>query len=192
MANKRVDTYLKHSELWPAEVARLREVLLATGLTEDLKWGKPCYAHDGRNIVIVQEMKAFLALMFFKGALLTDPAGVLEEQGDNTRAARRMTFTSVEDVDRLAPTIAGYVNAAVAVEESGAALPPPPPLVFADVLQQRMDADSQFKAAFDSLSPGCQREYNLYFTDAKKVETRQARLDRYAERILAGRRMRDR
>ena len=190
--NKRVDTYLRHSTLWPPEVARLREVLLTTGLSEDLKWGKPCYAHDGHNVVIVQEFKPHLALMFFKGALMADPEGVLEEQGENSRAAMRMTFTSVEDVDRLAPTIRQYVAEAVAVEESGAKLPPPPPIVLADVLAARIDSDERFKAAFEGLSRGCQREYNLYFGDAKKPETRQARLDRYAEQILAGRPMRDR
>lgn len=190
--NKRVDTYLRHSTLWPDEVARLREVLLATGLNEDLKWGKPCYAHDGRNIAIVQEFKPHLALMFFKGALMADPAAVLEEQGENSRAAMRMTFTSLEDVDRMASTIREYVAEAVAIEESGAKLPPPPPLVLADVLAARIDADPQFKAAFEGLSRGRQREYNLHFAEAKKPETRQARLDRYAERILAGRPMRER
>ena len=190
--SKRVDTYLQHSKLWPAEVARLRQVLLATGLSEDLKWGKPCYAHDGHNVVIVQEFKPHLALMFFKGALMADPAGVLEEQGENSRAAMRMTFTSVEDVDRLTPTIREYVAEAVAVEESGAKLPPPKPIVLTDVLAARIDSDDQFKEAFEGLTRGCQREYNLYFGDAKKFETRQARLDRYAEQILAGRAMRDR
>ncbi|MEY4175267.1 MAG: hypothetical protein RI900_2432, partial [Actinomycetota bacterium] len=102
MANPRVDAYLKNSKLWPAEVARLRAVLVGTGLSEEVKWGKPCYCDGDRNIAILQEMKSFLALMFFKGALMPDPAGVLEDQGPNSRSAKRMTFTSVADVDRLA------------------------------------------------------------------------------------------
>ena len=97
-----VDEYISQSEKWPEVIAALRPILLDSGLTAQIKWAKPCYTHDGRNIVIVQEMKDFLALMFFKGALLNDPDGVLEEQGPNSRSARRIRFTSVDDVTRLA------------------------------------------------------------------------------------------
>ncbi len=190
--NSRVDAYLKNSKLWPSEVARLREVLLATGLGEEMKWGKPCYCDGERNIAIVQEMKSFLALMFFKGALMPDPAGVLEEQGPNSRSAKRITFTSVADVDRLAGVIADYVKAAIVVEDSGVKAPPAPALELVDVLKARLDADPAFALAFGSLSPSCQREYNMHFADAKQVATREARLAKYADRILAGKRMRDR
>ena len=105
--------------MWPEEIAGLRPILLGCGLTEEIKWRKPCYSHEGRNIVILQEMKAFLALMFFKGALLKDPAGVLEDQGPSSRSARRIRFTSVEDVARLAGTVEAYVEEAIAVEEAG-------------------------------------------------------------------------
>ena len=93
-----VDAYLAEAELWPEEIRALRPVLLDCGLTEEIKWGKPCYSHEGRNIFIVQEMKGFLALMFFKGALLGDPDGVLEEQGANSRSARRICIRSIDDV----------------------------------------------------------------------------------------------
>lgn len=192
MANPRVDAYLRNSKLWPTEVGRLREVLLATGLDEEMKWGKPCYCDGDRNIAIVQEMKSFLALMFFKGALMPDPAVVLEDQGPNSRSAKRMTFTSVSDIDRLAGVIADYVATAIAVEDSGVKPPPAPPLELVDVLQARVDTDPAFAAAFGSLSPSCQREYNMHFADARQLATREARLAKYAERILAGKRMRDR
>lgn len=192
MPNPRVDAYLKNSKQWPAEVARLRSVLLATGLTEEMKWGRPCYCDGDRNIAIVQEMKSFLALMFFKGALMPDPAGVLQEQGPNSRSAKRMTFTSVDDVDRLADVVAAYVAVAIEVEDSGVQAPPPPALELADVLQARIDSDPAFAAAFGALPPGCRREYNMYFSDAKQLATREARLAKYADRILAGKRMRDR
>ena len=86
----RVDDYIEQSTLWPDEMTALRPILLAAGLTEEIKWRKPCYSHDGKNIVIVQEMKGFLALMFFKGALLKDLKGILVDQGPNSRSARRV------------------------------------------------------------------------------------------------------
>lgn len=113
--NPKVDAYIRRSEQWPTEMTDLRPVLLSCGLTEEIKWGKPCYSHEGRNIVILQEMKDFLALMFFKGPLLNDSEGVLEEQGPNSRSARRIRFTSVEDVARL--TVHARVGAHPEVEE---------------------------------------------------------------------------
>lgn len=190
--NARVDAYINRSSQWPAEMRRLRDLLLAAGLTEDIKWGKPCYSDGDRNIAIMQEMKAFLALMFFKGALMPDPKGLLQDQGPNSRSAKRMTFTSVADIDAVATAIAKYVKAAIAVEDAGVKAPPAPALELVDVLQERIDADAAFKAAFETLTPGARREYNLHFADAKQRATREARLAKYADRILAGMRMRDR
>ncbi len=187
-----VDAYIARSEKWPREIAALRPVLLSCGLSEEIKWGKPCYSHTDTNIVILQEMKDFLALMFFTGALLSDPAGVLEEQGPNSRAARRIRFTSVEEATRLAETVRSYVIEAVALRDSGAELPPPPELVLVDELRRRLDEDPALEAAFAALTPGRQREYNLYFSDAKKPETRAARIEKSIERILQGRGRRDR
>lgn len=190
--NPKVDAYAARSTLWPAEVVALRGVLLGCGLDEELKWGKPCYAHGGANIAIIQEMKGFLALMFFKGALLSDPEGVLEEQGENSHSAKRITFRSVADVTSLSGTIAAYVAEAIAVEQSGAKVAPRPALVLVDALQGRIDSDPAFRAAFESLTPGRQREYHLHVSDAKQLTTRQARVEKHAERILAGKGLRDR
>ncbi len=137
-------------------------------------------------------MKDFLALMFFKGALLADPEKVLEDQGPNSRSARRMTFKSVEDVTRLADTIGDYVAEAIDLEEAGAEVGPPPEPVLVDELQARLDGDSQLKKAFEALTPGRQREYNLYFSGAKQTKTRASRVERYAEKILEGKGLRDR
>jgi uncharacterized protein YdeI (YjbR/CyaY-like superfamily) len=190
--NPKVDAYLARSVTWPAEIARLRPVLLGCGLSEELKWGKPCYAHDGHNIAIVQEMKAFLALMFFKGALLDDPAGVLESQGPNSRSARRICFTSTDDVDRLAATVEALVRQAVTVEQAGLTVEAAPAPEPAAELQDRLDADPALAAAFAALTPGRRREYNLYITAAKRSETRVDRVAACAERILAGKGLRDR
>jgi uncharacterized protein YdeI (YjbR/CyaY-like superfamily) len=116
--NPDVDAYVDRSRGWPDEMSLIRRVLVGRGLTETIKWGKPCYSHEGRNIAILQEMKEFLALMFFKGALLADDEGVLEEQGPNSRSARRIRFTSVDDVARLSDTVAAYIDEAIAIEES--------------------------------------------------------------------------
>lgn len=190
--NPEVDAYLERSELWPREIAHLRPILLGCGLTEEIKWGKPCYSHEGKNIVILQEMKDMLSLMLFKGALLEDPDRVLQEQGPNSRLARRIEFTSVDDVARLASTLEAYVDEAIAVEEAGLEADPPPALVLAEELRGRLAEDPAFKAAFESLMPGRQREYNLYFSGAKQAATRQARIDRYTGKIMDGKGLRDR
>lgn len=187
-----VDEYLECSEQWPKEVAALREVLLGCGLTETIKWGKPCYVHEGRNIVLVQEFKDFLALMFFKGALLNDPDGVLEAQGPNSRSARRMCFTSVDDVTASAGTIEAYVVEAIDVEESGAEVDPPPEPELAEELQARLDQDPVLRKAFESLTPGRQRGYNLYIAGAKQSKTRAARVEKHVPRILEGKGLHDR
>lgn len=192
MGNPAVDDYIARSDRWPAEMSGIRPLLLGRGLTEEIKWGKPCYSHDGRNIVIMQEMREFLALMFFKGALLSDPDGVLEDQGPNSRSARRIRFTSVEDVARLADTIGAYVDEAVDVEDAGLEVGPPPELVPVEELRERLDGDPSFRAAFESLTPGRQREYNLYFSDAKRSTTRAARIDRCADKIMDGKGLRER
>ncbi len=190
--NPKIDSYIARSGKWPEEITRLRLILLACGLTEDLKWGKPCYSHGGKNIVIVQEMKEFLSLMFFKGALLDDPEGILSEQGPNSRSARRMEFTSIDDVDRLSGSIERYIAEAIDVEEAGLQPEPAPELVLVQELRDRLDRDSALEAAFESLTPGRQREYNLYFSGAKQAKTRTARIEKHVERILAGKGLRER
>ena len=187
-----VDRYVEYSELWPGEIAALRPILRACNLDEGIKWRKPCYSHEGSNIVILQEMKAFLALMFFKGALLSDPEGVLKSQGENSRSARRMCFTSVDDVARLADTVTAYVREAIAVEEAGLHVGPAPDLVLVDELQVRLGAEPALRTAFDALTPGRRREYNLYFAGATQSATRSSRIEKYAAKILAGKGFRDR
>ena len=186
-----VDAYIERSDKWPEEMAGLRQILLGCGLTEQIKWGKPCYSHGGQNIVILQEMKQFLALMFFKGALLNDPDGVLEDQGPNSRSARRIRFTSVDEVNRLGDTVKAYIDEAIDVEESGLEIDPAPELVLIEELQNRLDQDPAFKVAFESLTRGRQREYNLFISSAKQAKTREARVEKYAEKILDGKGFRD-
>lgn len=190
--NTNVDAYIARSDKWPEVISALRPRLLACGLTEEYKWGKPCYCDAGRNIAIVQEMNEFLALMFFKGALLTDPDGVLEAQGPNSRSALRMRFTSVDDVARLAGAVEAFVAEAIEVEDAGLTVGPAPDLELVEELRNRLDRDPDLKAAFEALTPGRQREYHLHVSAAKQSATRQARIDKSVPKILAGKGFRDR
>lgn len=187
-----VDAYLAAAERWPDEIAALRTILLGTGLDETIKWGKPCYVHDGANVCIVQEMAGFLALMFFKGALLADPDGVLEDQGPNSRSARRITFTSTDDVARRADAVRACVAEAIAAETAGLTVEPTPEPDLADELQRRLDTDPALAAAFAALTPGRRRGYALHIADAKRSSTREARVERCVAKILAGRGLQDR
>ena len=187
-----VEAYIERSEQWPDEMAALRPVLLGSGLDEAIKWRKPCFSFEGANIAILQEMKDFLALMFFKGALLDDPDGVLVEQGPNSRSARRIEFTSVDEVAELRGTVEALVGRAIEVEKSGLTVGPAPAEVLAEELQARLDEDPALKDAFERLTPGRQREYNLYISGAKQSKTRAARVEKYAPKILAGKGFRDR
>jgi uncharacterized protein YdeI (YjbR/CyaY-like superfamily) len=190
--NERVDRYIARSTKWPEEMAAIRALLLGCGLSEDIKWGKPCFSKESSNIAILQEMSAFLSLMFFKGALLTDPKGVLVEQGPNSRSAKRIEFTTVDDVTRLSKTLKAFVNEAIEVERSGITVGPAPELVLVDELQARLDGDPVISAAFASLTPGRRREYNLHIADAKQSKTRITRIDACLPKILAGKGFRDR
>ncbi len=190
--NPKVDDYIERSQKWPELIEALRPILLAAGMREELKWRKPCYTHNGKNIAIVQEFNHALSLMFFKGALLSDPDGMLIDQGPHSRSAKRMEFTSVSDVQRLADTVTAYVAEAIDVEEAGLVVEAVPELVMVDELQDRLDQDPELKAAFEALTPGRQREYNLYFAGAKQSATRTARVDRYADKIKDGTGLRDR
>jgi uncharacterized protein YdeI (YjbR/CyaY-like superfamily) len=190
--SERVDRYIQRSTMWPDEMNALRPILLKCGLDDDIKWGKPCFSYQGANIAIMQEMKGFLSLMYFKGALLNDTKGVLVEQGPNSRSAKRIEFTSVNDVTRLAKTVSTLTKEAIDVEQSGVAVGPAPALQLVQELQDRLASDRKFKAAFESLTPGRQREYNLHVSSAKQAATRISRIEACAPNILARKGFRDR
>ncbi len=176
--NPKVDAYIRQSRQWQEEMSGLRPILLDCGLTEEIKWDKHYYSHEGRNIAILQEMKEFLALMFFKGVLLKDAEGVLEDQGPYSRSARRIRFTSVGDVVRLCDTVQTYIHEAIYVEEAGLKVAPALELVLVAELQHRLDQEPTLKTAFETLTPGRQREYNLYCSGAKQASTRAAQVEK--------------
>lgn len=187
-----VDAYLDASDQWPAEIQVLRPLLIDCGLTEEIKWGKPCYCLDGANVVLIQEFSDHLALMFFKGVLLDDPAGVLHDQGPNSHAAKRIKLTSIEEVHALSDVVAAYVREAIAHEQAGTELPARPDEELAPELMDRLASDGELAQAFEDLTPGRQREYNLHVSDAKQSSTRERRVDKIVPRILSGKGLRDR
>jgi uncharacterized protein YdeI (YjbR/CyaY-like superfamily) len=187
-----VEQFIKKSPNWSAEMDVLRTVLLKAGLSEEIKWAKPCYSDDGNNIAIMQPMKNFLALMFFKGALLADPKGVLESQGPNSRSAKRLCIRSVADVKSNASIIGKLVAEAITVDELGVEVAPAPKMELVAELQARLKKDKALRIAFEGLTPGRQREYNLHFSSAKQSTTRESRIDKCVDRIVAGKGLRDR
>ncbi len=192
VVDSEVGTYIGRSQRWPEVMAELRPILLGCGLDESIKWAKPCYSRDGVNVAIMQEMKDFLALMFFKGALMSDPDGVLQDQGPNSRSARRMQFTSTAEVARSADILERYLREAIDIAASGRTVDPPPQLALAEELRERLDQDDDLRTAFEALTPGRRREYNLYISGAKKATTRVDRVDTCVPRIMGGKGLRDR
>lgn len=187
-----VDEFLADATSWQPEMKKLRRVLRACGLTESIKWGKPCFSHGPHNLAILQPMKNFVAVMFFKGALIEDPDELLQSQGENTRSAKRLCIVSVNQVKELEAALREFVRQAILIEEEGRSVPKPKKIALVKELKERLDRDPKLKAAFESLTPGRQREYHLYISGAKQSKTRAARVEKHLTRILAGRGLRDR
>lgn len=172
---------------------QLRAILLDCGLTEELKWGQPCYTFQGSNIAIIQPFKETCALMFFKGVLLDDPEGVLEKPGEHSRVARRIPFTGVEEITGMETVLKAYIGEAVEVEKAGEEVeleenPEPVP----EELRKKMDENSDLKAAFEELTPGRRRGYILYISGARRPETRERRVEKYIPKILDGKGLNER
>lgn len=181
-----VDAFLGRQKTWCGEIEKLRSILLDAGLDEALKWGKPCYSIDGKNIAIVQPFKEHCSLMFFKGALLKDTHGLLRTQGENTQAALRLEFRSEADIKKT--VLRSYVKQAIAVEKAGLKVdfPAKRELELPEELTFAMKKNKKLAKAFSSLTPGRQRGYVLYFTSAKQSATRVSRIEKSVPKILAG------
>jgi uncharacterized protein YdeI (YjbR/CyaY-like superfamily) len=173
---------------WSAEYAALRELCLASGLNEELKWGQACYDLAGGNVVLIHGFKDYCALLFMKGALLKDPKGILIQQTKHVQAARQLRFASLSDINKQKATIKAYIKEAIALEKSGAKVPMKSVAQF-DVPEEflrRLDDDPELAEAFRALTPGRQKGYLLYFGGAKQPATRAARVEKHAPRILKG------
>jgi uncharacterized protein YdeI (YjbR/CyaY-like superfamily) len=194
MTNPKVDSFFETATQWPGELQRLRSILQDTPLTVEFKWRGPCYTFDGGNILILGEFKDGCRVTFFKGALLEDPDGLLGEVGENSHAGRLLRFTDVDEIDRAEAALRNFIEQLIAAEKAGLKVERPErgELELPDELLAAFDDLTGLRAAWEALTPGRQRGYVLHFADAKKSETRAARIDKCAPKIFEGKGMHDR
>jgi uncharacterized protein YdeI (YjbR/CyaY-like superfamily) len=186
--NPHVSQAHRREKRWSAEYAALRQLCLASGLNEELKWGQACYDLDGANVVLIHGFKDYCALLFMKGALLKDPRGILIQQTKNVQSGRQLRFASLADIKKQQATIKAYIQEAIALEKSGARVKKKGVAQY-DVpaeFQRRLDDDVALAQAFRALTPGRQKGYLLHFAAAKQSATRTARVEKHAPRILQG------
>lgn len=191
--NPKVDFYFDKADKWQKEVNQLRTIVLGCGLSEELKWGCPCYTYQDSNIVLIHMFKEYCALLFFKGALLNDANGILIQQTENVQSARQIRFTNVREIVEMAPTLKAYIYEAIAVEEAGlkVKLKKTADFEIPEEFQQKLDKMPALRTAFDALTPGRQRAYIFYFSQAKQSKTRESRVEKYLEKILSGKGLED-
>ena len=190
--NPKVDWFFNKGK-WQAEFEKLRTICLDCGLTEELKWGCPCYTFEKRNIVLMHGFKDYCALLFFKGALLKDPKGILIQQTENVQAARQIRFTSAREIVKLKAVLKAYIREAVEVEKAGFKVPLKKTKEFnvPEEFQNKLNKDAALKKAFKALTPGRQRAYLLYFSAPKQSRTRESRIEKSVPQILKGKGLND-
>lgn len=186
--NPEVDWYFDKAEKWQKEIEQLRKIVLSCGLQEELKWGCPCYVFEGTNTVLIHTFKEYCAYLFFKGALLSDPDGILIQQTKNVQSARQARFTNVADIVTLKATLKAYIYEAIEVEKAGlkVKLKKTADYDVPEEFQKRLNKSAALKKAFTSLTPGRQRAYLFYFSQAKQSKTRESRIEKYVPQILKG------
>ncbi|WP_182866599.1 DUF1801 domain-containing protein [Rhodopirellula sp. JC639] len=191
--NSKVDEYFRSVSTWRDELQTLRRIVLQCGLTEELKWRVPCYTLGGKNVVILGSLKSCCTLSFFKGVLLKDPDKLLVKPGENSRSARLIRFTSVDEIEAIEPVLVAYIRKAAALEKAGAKVElkndvgPNCPEELAACFAE----NEPLRAAFENLTPGRQRGYLLHFSAAKQSKTRVARIKKCEQRILNGKGLHD-
>lgn len=191
--NPKVDFYFNKDNKWHEELEQLRTIILDCGLTEELKWGTPCYTYQQSNIVLIHVFKEYCALLFFKGALLNDTEGILIQQTENVQSARQIRFTNVKEIMKLKPALKAYIFEAIEVEKAGLKVSFKKTRDFAvcDEFQQKLDEMPALKTAFEALTQGRQRAYLLHFSTPKQSKTRESRVEKYIPQILSGKGIND-
>ena len=191
--NPKVDFYFSKAKKWQEELEKLRTIVLDCGLTEELKWGDPCYTFQKSNIVLIHVFKEYCALLFFKGALLKDANGILIQQTENVQAARQIRFTNVREIVEMEPILKAYIYEAIEVEKAGLKVnfKKTTEFIIPEEFQNKLDEIPALKTAFDALTPGRQRAYILYFSAPKQSKTRESRVEKYMQQILNGKGLND-
>jgi uncharacterized protein YdeI (YjbR/CyaY-like superfamily) len=191
--NPKVDGYLRKAKKWQEEMEKLRMIILDCGLTEELKWGHPCYTFQKSNIVLIHGFKEYCALLFFTGALLKDANGILIQQTENVQAGRQIRFTNVREIVEMEPILKGYIKEAIEVEKAGLKVnfKRTTEFIIPEEFQKKLDEIPALKTAFDALTPGRKRGYILYFSAAKRSKTRESRVEKCMQQILNGKGLND-
>ena len=186
--NPRVDFFFNKAGKWQREFETLRVIILSTGLTEELKWGQACYTLEGKNIVLIHGFKEYCALLFFKGALLQDPSGILIQQTEHVQATRQIRFTSAGEIVKMKSLLKAYVEEAIRVEKAGLKvnLKKTSDFSIPEEFEDQLRQVPGLKKAFHALTPGRQRAYLFYFSSARQSKTRASRVEKYLPQILAG------
>ena len=189
----KVDEYLNLLPKWKTEIELLRSILLDCGLTEEFKWRTPCYTFKDSNIVLIGQFKEYCTLSFFKGSLLNDAENILVSPGENSQAVRMVKITSTEEIQKLKPVLKAYIFEAIEVEKAGlkVSFKEKEALILPEELIIKLNENPDLKTAFEALTPGRQRAYNLHFTSAKQAKTREARIEKCIQSILEGRGIND-
>jgi uncharacterized protein YdeI (YjbR/CyaY-like superfamily) len=192
MMNPKVDWFFKKGQ-WQEEFEKLRTIVLDCGLTEELKWGCPCYTFQKRNIVLMHGFKDYCALLFFKGALLQDAKGILIQQTENVQAARQIRFTRLREIIKLKTVVQAYIKEAIEVERAGVKvnLKKTAEFKLPAEFKKKLAESAALKRAFNALTPGRQRGYLLYFSSPKQSKTREARVEKSVPQILEGKGLND-
>ncbi|MCY7785750.1 YdeI family protein [Bacillus inaquosorum] len=191
--NPKVDEFLNKATKWKEEYEKLRNICLDFELTEEFKWKHPCYTFNNKNIVLIHGFKEYCALLFHKGALIQDDHGILIQQTENVQAARQIRFTNFQEIVEMETILKAYIHEAIEVEKAGLEVDFKKDTEYKipEELQSKFDEIPALKAAFDALTPGRQRAYILYFSQAKQSKTRESRIEKYMEKILNGKGLKD-
>lgn len=186
--NPKVDWYFNKAEKWQNEIRKLRTIILDCGLTEELKWGVPCYTFQKSNIVLIHVFKEYCAILFFKGALLNNPNGILIQQTENVQAARQVRFTNPGQIAEMEAILKAYIYEAIEVEKAGLKvdLKKTTEFTIPEEFKNKLDKMPALKTAFDALTPGRQRAYLLHFSAPKQSKTRESRVEKCMQQILNG------
>jgi uncharacterized protein YdeI (YjbR/CyaY-like superfamily) len=191
--NPKVDFYFGKDKKWHEEFEKLRMIILDCQLTEELKWGVPCYTFENKNIVLIHGFKEYCAILFVNGALLKDVMGILITQTENVQAARQVRFTNVDEIEEMEPILKAYIHEAIEVEKAGLKVDfkKTTEFIIPEEFQNKLDEIPALKTAFDALTPGRQRAYILYFSAPKQSKTRGARIEKCMQQILDGKGLND-
>ncbi len=191
--NTKVKIFLSKAKKWQDEFEKLRMIILDCGLTEDLKWGKPCYTLKKSNIVLIHGFKDYCALLFFKGALLNDAKHLLIQQTENVQAARQIRFTNIREIVKMETILKAYIREAIKVEKAGlkVELKKTSDFKIPDEFQKKLDKNRALKTSFNALTPGRQRAYLFYFSQPKQPKSREGRVEKYMQQILKGKGLND-